>query len=86
MMLNALPLEFWVLAGVMVAIMAGSAFFMGAPLWWQRGLARAGLVVAGSGLFVATMTYVSLIAAVVVICLPVILIFAFFTNLFEGWF
>ena len=85
-MLGALPIQFWWYGGGRVALMAASAFFMGAPLWWQRGLARSMLVVGGAGLFVITMTYVSVIAAVIVVCLPILIVIAFFTNLFEGWF
>ncbi len=79
-------MEFWAMVGGLTLLMAVAAFFLGAPQWWQRGLARSALVVAGAGLFVSTMAYVSLIAAVIVVLLPLLLIVAFFTNLFGGLF
>ncbi|MFL4470851.1 hypothetical protein ACERZ8_13510 [Tateyamaria armeniaca] len=85
-MLQALPFEFWVVAGGLTLLMAVAAFFLGAPQWWQRGLARSALVVSCAGLFVYTMTYVSVLAAVIVVVLPLLMIIAFFTNLFGGLF
>ncbi|WP_299725176.1 hypothetical protein [uncultured Tateyamaria sp.] len=85
-MLQALPMEFWLMVGALTLLMAVAAFFLGAPQWWQRGLARSALVVAGAGLFVGTMTYVSIFAAVLVVFIPIALIVAFFTNIFGGWF
>ncbi|WP_415920873.1 hypothetical protein [Tateyamaria sp. SN6-1] len=85
-MLEALPLQFWLLTGACVLFMMVAAFFLGAPLWWQRGLARAALVAGGAGLFVGTMAYLSVFVAVLVVALPLALIVFFFTDLLGGLF
>ncbi|WP_299370200.1 hypothetical protein [uncultured Tateyamaria sp.] len=85
-MLQALPFEFWAMVTGCIVLMAVAAFFLSAPQWWQRGLARSALVIAGAGLFVGTLTYLSLFAAILIVVLPMVLIIAFFSNIFGGLF
>ncbi|WP_420013718.1 hypothetical protein [Tateyamaria sp.] len=85
-MLAALPFEFWLLTGACVLLMAVAAFFLGAPHWWQRGLARSALVTGGGGLFVCTTAYLSVFAAILITVLPFVLVIAFFTDFFGGLF
>jgi hypothetical protein len=85
-MLAALPAEFWVMVGVCIAAMAVSAFLLGAPQWWQRGVARSGLIVAGGAVFAGVTAYVSVLAAAIVVVLPLVLVIAWFTDFFGGLF
>ena len=85
-MLTALPTQVYLLCGLCLAGMTVSAFFMGAPHWWQRGLARSGLVLSCGVLFVGVSAYVSLLAASVVVILPIVVLVAWFTDLFGGFF
>ena len=85
-MMMAMPTEFYIVVGVCLAVMGFSAFYLGAPDWRLKGAARAGLAVSAAGLFVFTMTYLSIFVAVLIVILPVFLIVAFFTDLFSGLF
>ncbi len=79
-----MPTEFYVIAGICVAMMGLSAFYLGDENRSIQALARVGLVVGGAGLFVATLYYVALLAAVLVVFLPVAIVIAWWNGLFDG--
>ena len=85
-MLAALPIEFYLMAGACIVLMGFSAFYLGSEDARARAFARLGVTVGGAALFVGTMAYLSVFVAVLIVILPVLLIIAFFTDLFGGIF
>ena len=85
-MLGALPIQFYLLAGACIVVMGFSAFYLGSEDARARAFARLGVTVGGAALFVGTMAYLSVFVAVLIVLLPVLLIVAFFTDLFSGFF
>ncbi|SIS70608.1 hypothetical protein SAMN05421759_102505 [Roseivivax lentus] len=77
-----MPPEFYVIAFVLVVVMGLSAFYLGDDRRNVRDLSRVDLVVGGAGLFVATMYYVSILIAVLIVCLPIALFLAWWGELF----
>lgn len=78
-----MPVQFYIITGVCIAVMAYSAFYIGDEDKRSRALARAGLVVGASVLFVSSMFYFSILIAVLIVVLPVALIVMFFQGFFS---
>ena len=78
----AMPVEFYVIVGVCVAVMGLSAFYLGDENRTTRGLARVGLVIGGATLFVSVLYYMTILAAVLVILIPIALVAAWWKDLF----
>lgn len=77
-----MPIEFYIIVGVCVAMMGLSAFYLGDDDKRTRGFARVGLVVGGAGLFTSTLYYMAIFAAVLVVMIPIALIAAWWNGLF----
>ncbi|AXI42817.1 hypothetical protein [Sulfitobacter sp. SK011] len=77
-----MPTEFYLIIGGCVAVMGLSAFYLGDENKSTRALARVGIVMGGSGLFVATLFYAAIFAAVLIVMLPILLIAAWWNGAF----
>ena len=77
-----MPVEAYAIIGVCIAVMAFSAFYLGDENKNTRAMARVGVVSGGAVLFVSTMYYLTILAAVLIICLPIVLIVAWFNGAF----
>ena len=77
-----MPIEAYAIIGGCIALMGFSAFYLGDENKSTRALARVGVVTGGAGLFVSTMFYVAIFAAVLIICLPIALVVAWFNGAF----
>lgn len=78
----AMPVEFYVIVAVCVVVMGLSAFYLGDENRKTQALARVGLVVGGAALFVSVLYYMTILAAVLVILIPIALITAWWKDLF----
>jgi len=77
-----MPVEFYIIIGVSIAVMAFSAFYLGDENKNTRRLARVGIVLGGTSLFVATLFYAAIFAAVLVVVLPIVVIVAWWNGAF----
>lgn len=77
-----MPTEFYIIAGVCVAVMGLSAFYLGDDDKRTRAFARVGLVVGGAGLFTSSLYFTAIFAVVLMIMLPIALIAAWWNGLF----
>jgi hypothetical protein len=77
-----MPVEFYVILGLCVAVMGFSAFYLGDEDRTTRGFARVGLVLGGSALFVSVLYYMTILAALLVVCIPIALVMAWWNGLF----
>jgi hypothetical protein len=78
-----MPPEFWIIVAVCVGIMLVSAWFLGEEDRRIRNLSRMGLVLGGTGIFVATIYHAAILAAALVVLLPVALAVAWWNGLWS---
>ena len=81
-MMSAMPIQFYAIIGVCIVVMGFSAFYLGDENRSTRAFARMGLVLGGSALFVSTLYYMTILAAVLVVFIPIALFMAWWNGIF----
>ncbi|MEM1268012.1 MAG: hypothetical protein AAGI50_18555 [Pseudomonadota bacterium] len=78
-----MSMAFAIILAAGIAIMAISAWYLGAEHPRTRASARVGLVLGGTTVFIASLLYASILVAVLVVLLPVALFVAWWSGLWS---